>query len=268
MRIDPAQIDQILANLVINARDAIEGVGKVTVETANVVVEEPLVCAGGGEECEPGEYVLLAVSDTGCGMDAETQEKIFEPFFTTKEVGVGTGLGLATVHGIVRQNKGAIRVYSEPGQGTMFKIYLPRHVREEAAEGVKVAEAEAVPRGTETVLLVEDEEKVLELGKALLEGLGYRVLAARSGAEAIRLVVGYDGQIHLVMTDVVMPEMNGREVVERVAALRPGVKALYMSGYTANAVVHRGVLEEGVAFLSKPFTLDELARKVREALKE
>lgn len=262
VRMDPAQLDQILANLTVNSRDAIAGVGRVSIETGNVTLDEAGVA--GPAEGVPGDYVQLAVSDTGCGMDPETQAHLFEPFFTTKPVGRGTGLGLATVYGIVKQNGGFIRVYSEVGRGTTFRVYLPRS----EAEAGRVAEREggAALRGTETVLLVEDEEQVLRLGQRILERQGYTVLGAYTPAEALRRVGEHAGPLHLLVTDVVMPGMNGRELRERVAGLKPGVKCLFMSGYTADVIAHQGVLEAGVEFLQKPFTADALGRKVREVL--
>ncbi|MDZ4165099.1 MAG: PAS domain S-box protein [Smithellaceae bacterium] len=259
---DPTQLDQILANLTVNARDAIAGVGKITIETDNMAFDEAYCQSHAG--LIPGQYVLLAVSDDGCGMDKDIMAHLFEPFFTTKPVGEGTGLGLATVYGIVKQNGGFINVYSEPSKGSTFKIYLPRYCFEEAAlETPKQAKA---PVGTETVLLVEDEEALLEIGQIMLAHLGYEVLAAGSPIQALRLAEEYPGEIHLLLTDVVMPEMNGRDLWQRVSALRPGIKCLYMSGYTANVIAHRGVLDEGVHFLQKPFSLETMAGKVREAL--
>jgi PAS domain S-box-containing protein len=263
VKMDPAQVDQILANLCVNARDAIGDVGKVTVETGNVAFDEVYCASHAG--FKPGEYVLLAVTDDGCGMNKETLERIFEPFFTTKEVGKGTGLGLATVYGIVKQNEGFINVYSEPGKGTTFKIYLPRY--EGAVAEVKAERMVEFPKGRgETVLLVEDEPAILNMGRIMLEGLDYTVLAAGSPGEAMRLTEEYSGDIHLLLTDVVMPEMNGRGLAARLRVQRPGIKCLYMSGYTANAVAHHGVLEEGVNFIQKPFTLKHLAVEVRKAL--
>ncbi|MBI5118138.1 PAS domain S-box protein [Candidatus Poribacteria bacterium] len=262
-KIDPSQLDQILANLTVNARDAIAGVGKVTIETGNEVFDETYCFDHIG--FVPGEYVRLAVSDDGMGMNKDVLEHLFEPFFTTKGTGKGTGLGLATVYGIVKQNDGFINVYSEPGHGTTFKVYLPRF----AAEPVEVAEErpEAAPQGgTETVLLVEDEEAILKLGEVILEGLGYTVLTAGSPALAIRLAGEFPGDIHLLITDVVMPEMNGRELAEQLSYIKPGLKCLYMSGYTANVIAHRGVLEEGVHFVHKPFSVETLAAKARKAL--
>ncbi len=262
IKMDPVQIDQILANLCVNGRDAIGGVGRISIETRNEVIDE-VYCMDHGE-CVPGDYVLITVDDNGCGMDKETLETLFEPFFTTKEVGEGTGLGLATVYGIVKQNNGFINVYSEPGVGTTFKVYLPRTRQLLKTKGKAAVKTTA--EGTETVLLVEDEESILRLGKAVLERSGYSVLAARTPKEALTLVEGCEGPIHLLVTDVVMPEMNGKELKSRIEKLRPDIKAVFMSGYTANAIVHRGILEEKVDFLPKPFSVDSLVGKVREVL--
>ncbi len=262
VKVDPVQVDQVLVNLSANARDAIAGVGSVTIETGNVVFDEDYCRLHAG--FVPGEFVLLAVSDTGKGMDKQTLGHIFEPFFTTKEPGKGTGLGLASVYGVVKQNDGFVNVYSEPGMGTAIKIYLPR-ARARSAE--EPAPAEKKPaKGTEAVLLVEDEEAILKLSRRILEGCGYNVLAARTPGDALSLAEGHEGPIHLLVTDVVMPEMNGRDLKERISALRPGLKALYMSGYTANVIAHHGVLGEGVQFLQKPFSVRALAEKVREVL--
>jgi CheY-like chemotaxis protein len=208
----------------------------------------------------------LAVSDNGCGMDKVILAQLFDPFFTTKPVGRGTGLGLATVYGIVKQNQGFINVYSEPGQGTTFKIYLPRCAPSDPVSARLLPAPAVAPTGTETVLLVEDEKALLELGKLLLERLGYAVLAADDPNEALQLAETYPGVIHLLLTDVVMPEMSGRDLWERLRVLRPGLKCLFMSGYTANVIAHHGVLEEGVHFLQKPFSRAVLATKLREAL--
>jgi PAS domain S-box-containing protein len=263
VRLDPAQVDQMLANLCVNARDAIEGVGKVTIETANMVFDEAY-CAT-HPEFIPGEYVMLAVSDDGRGMDEETLARVFEPFFTTKGATKGTGLGLATVYGIVRQNDGFINVYSEPGGGTTFRIYIPRHAGD--VEPAARPEKEEVPRSTgEVVLLVEDDPAILSLGETMLEQLGYQVRAVATTAEAIDAAEEYDGAIDLLITDVVMPEMNGRELADYLQRGRPEMKVLYMSGYTANVIAHRGVLEEGLRFMQKPFSLGELARKISAVL--
>lgn len=263
VRMDSIQIDQILANLCVNARDAITGVGRITIETENLTVDASF--GTGLKGFIPGEYVLLTVSDDGCGMDKENLQRIFEPFFTTKEVGQGTGLGLSTVYGIVKQNNGYIDVYSEPDHGTSFKIYLPRYLgKEELA--LAAGPKEPAIRGQETVLMVEDEPAILNLGKQLLEMLGYRVLAAGTPGEAIRLAEEHSGEIHLLLTDVIMPELNGRELAKKLLSLYPGLKRLFMSGYTADVIAHHGVLDEGVHFIQKPFSLDALAAKVREAL--
>ncbi|MFH1981688.1 MAG: PocR ligand-binding domain-containing protein [Pseudomonadota bacterium] len=265
VKMDPSQIDQILANLCVNARDAIADVGKITIETGNAEFDEPYCNDHLG--FLPGEYVLLAVSDNGCGMDAETLGNIFEPFFTTKESGKGTGLGLATVYGVVKQNEGFINVYSEPDQGTTFRIYLPRHL----TKTPHLSEKEVYPprgRGHETILLVEDELAILRMTTMMLERLGYAVLAARTPGEAIRLAHQYTGMIDLLVTDVVMPEMNGRDLAKNILSFYPNLKRLFMSGYTANVIAHHGVLDEGVNFIQKPFSRENLGAKVREALDE
>ena len=263
VRMDPGQIDQILANLCVNARDAIEGVGKVTLETQNVVIDEAS-CADQGD-CSPGDYVLLTVSDDGCGISPELHAHLFEPFFTTKEIGKGTGLGLATVYGIVKQNRGFITVESAPGQGTTFNIYLPRHITgKDPAQATAPGRPEA--QGHETILLVEDEPAILKLTTIMLERLGYTVLPAGRPGEAIHLAREHAGTIHLLMTDVVMPEMNGRDLAKNLLSVYPDIKRLFMSGYTADIIAHQGVLDEGVHFIQKPFYKNELASKVREAL--
>ena len=263
VKIDPSQVDQILANLAVNARDAISGVGAITLRTENVVIDDSNWADT--PEFIPGEYVLLTVSDNGSGMSEEVRSNIFEPFFTTKEIGKGTGLGLSTVYGIVKQNDGFIYVESEPGKGTTFKIYLPRF----EAETAHVPSGEInVKRltGTETILLVEDDEAILDLGKMILENLGYTVLAAQTVVDSISLVKEHPGDIHLVITDVVMPEMNGRELAEKLRVIRPNLKCLYMSGYTADVIAHRGILDGGLNFIQKPFRRDDLAAKVRQVL--
>jgi len=262
VKADPSQIDQILANLCVNARDAIADTGKVTIETGNKVFDEDYCARHAGYV--PGDYVRLAVSDDGCGMDKETQLHLFEPFFTTKPVGQGTGLGLATVYGIVKQNNGFLNLYSEPGHGTTFRIYLPRHV--DAAVAVEEGQEKPATRGSETILVVEDEPAILSLTKTMLERLGYQVLAASTPVEAIRMAAEYSGQIHLLMTDVVMPEMNGRDLASKLSSTFPHLKKLYMSGYTANVIAHHGVLDEGVLFIQKPFSKNDLARWIRAAL--
>ena len=262
VKMDPAQIDQILANLCVNARDAIVGVGEVTIEMQNVVIDETYAKNHAG--IAPGGYVMLSVSDDGCGMDKETLEHLFERFFTTKEVGKGTGLGLATVYGIVKQNEGFINVYSEPGQGTTLKLYFPKTT--EAVEAKPEPAAKMPATGTETVLLVEDEESILMLGKTILERFGYTVLPSQTPKDAITLAGRHEGPIHLLVTDVVMPGMNGRQLKECIEKIKPGIKALYMSGYTANVILHRGILEHEVHFIQKPFSINSLAGKVREVL--
>ncbi|MDK9708930.1 MAG: ATP-binding protein [Desulforhopalus sp.] len=263
INMDPSQIDQILTNLCVNARDAIGGVGKLTVATKNAIFNQDYCATHAGSL--PGEYVTIAVSDTGSGMDEETLTHIFEPFFTTKDIGEGTGLGLATVYGAVKQNNGFINLASEPGQGTTFTICIPRHV-ETATEARPAPSAEAVVHGDEIVLLVEDEPTLLHMSTSMLERLGYTVLAAGTPSEGIRLANEYPGQIHLLATDVIMPEMNGRELSARLLESRPEMKCLFMSGYPADIIANQGVLIEGVSFLRKPFSKGELAAKVREAL--
>ncbi|MCF8144677.1 MAG: transporter substrate-binding domain-containing protein [Deltaproteobacteria bacterium] len=263
VKMDPAQIDQILANLCVNARDAISGVGKITIETENVVLDKNY-CAD-RPEFAPGDYVMLAVSDNGSGMDKETLTNAFEPFFTTKEVGKGTGLGLSTVYGIVKQNQGFVNVYSEPGKGTSIKIYLPRHLG--AAEEVIEAARTEVPQGRgETILIVEDEASVLRLAQRLLENMGYRVLTSATPSGALTIARDHTGEIHLLMTDVVLPKMSGKDLAAEIMQIRPNIGVLFMSGYTANVIAHQGVLDEGVHFIEKPFTQEGLARKVREAM--
>jgi len=263
VKADPGQIEQVILNLAVNARDAMPQGGQLTLETANVELNE------GDTRTRvsvlPGRYVMLAVSDSGMGMDAETQAHIFEPFFTTKEEGKGTGLGLATVYGIVKQSGGHIGLYSEPNHGTTFKIYLPR--LEEAAQPVEaISPGAPLAGGSETILLVEDEEGVRDLARRILELKGYKVITASNPTEAAQVCERYEGPIHLLLTDVVMPTMSGPQLAEHVAFLRPGLKVLYISGYTDNAIVPHGILEEGVQFLQKPFTRDSLTRKVREVL--
>jgi CheY-like chemotaxis protein len=260
---DPGQIQQIAMNLAVNARDAMPQGGKLTIETANVSFDEEY-----GREhpaVKPGLYVMLAISDNGLGMDASTQARIFEPFFTTKGKDKGTGLGLSTAYGIVKQSNGFIWVYSEPGRGTTFKIYFPR-VDGEISKSAGESKSELGLRGFETVLVVEDEESVRALAIRILRERGYSVLEAADGMEALRIAGEFAGEIHMVLTDVVMPGMSGRDLISRLEAARPGIKALFVSGYTDNVIVHRGVLDSNVAFLQKPFSADGLARKVREVI--
>ena len=262
-KIDPSQIDQVLVNLCVNARDAIADVGTITIEIGNATFDENYCMTHAG--FMPGEYVGVTVSDTGSGMDKATMDHIFEPFFTTKEMGKGTGLGLATVYGIVKQNRGFINVYSEVGVGTRFTIYLARHVGSDTQEQAPEAAAPDV-RGLETILLVEDEPAILSMTKVLLERQGYTVLAASSPNIAIRLAQEHAAAIHLLMTDVVMPEMNGRELATNLQALYPGLQLLFMSGYTANVIDHHGVLDPDVHFIQKPFSMRDLAATIRKAL--
>ncbi len=261
IRLDPSQVDQVLANLAVNARDAIAGVGTVTIETANVTLDEGYTRRY--RYVTPGDYVLLTMSDSGCGMDGETLETIFEPFFTTKAEGQGTGLGLSTVYGIVKQNKGSIQVSSEPGRGTTFKIYFPRFPGEAVPEE---QERERPLGGSETVLIVEDEPQILLLAKRILEHYGYETVGAGSPGEALLLLEKYRGPLDLLLTDVIMPHMTGPELKARVESLHPGIKTVFMSGYTADVIAQRGLLDKGLAFIQKPFTVQDLAGMVRKAL--
>jgi len=265
VNMDPSQIDQILANLCVNARDAIADVGKVSIETGNAEFDEAFCNDQVG--FLPGEYVLLAVSDDGCGIEPEVLDNIFEPFFTTKESGKGTGLGLAMVYGVVKQNNGFINVDSQPDQGTTFKIYLPRH------RDINVCLPDKGPgqpaeRGYETILIVEDEPEILEMATMMLERLGYRVISASTPGEAIYLAKEYNGKIDLLVTDVIMPEMNGRDLAKNILHYHPNLKRLFMSGYTANVIAHHGVLDKGINFIQKPFSEESLGSKVREAIDE
>ena len=263
VKIDPSQIDQILANLCVNARDAIGDRGKVTIETDNVVFDA-LYCAEHLGTL-PGDFVLLAVSDDGCGMEHEILTHLFEPFFTTKEMGKGTGLGLSMVYGIVKQNNGFINVYSEPGLGTTFRIYLPRYNSQSEGK-LKIEAVAPVGTGLETILLVEDEPMILEMTVVMLRRLGYTILPASTPGEALQLAGRHADTIDLLMTDVVMPEMNGRDLAKSLLTLYPDLKCLFMSGYTANVIAHHGVLDDGVNFLQKPFSQKDLATKIRETL--
>ncbi|MFH1122871.1 MAG: ATP-binding protein, partial [Pseudomonadota bacterium] len=261
---DAGQLEQVIMNLVVNARDAMPKGGRLTIETANVGLDEHYFREHGLEPIT-GPFVMLTVSDTGIGMDKETQSRIFDPFFTTKEMGRGTGLGLATAYGIVKQAGGYIWVYSEPGQGATFKIYLPR------AEGIEeTAEAQLPPpekiTGTETILVVEDDEMLRGVIERMLREYGYRVLMAKDGKEATEISEGHVGDIALLLTDVVLPGQGGKELADALLKVRSEMKVLFMSGYTDNAIAHRGVLEPGLHFIPKPFSPEALARKVREAL--
>jgi len=259
---DPGQLEQVIMNLALNARDAMPAGGTLTIETGNIEI-----AAGNGFHgaLEPGPYVLLAVSDTGAGMDSQTMAQIFEPFFTTKEEGKGTGLGLATVFGIVKQTGGEISVESEPARGTRFKIYLPQAQapvdRSEPVQPIAMA-----PRGSETILLVEDEDLVRSLERVVLEECGYTVLEAESASKALELAADHHATIDLLLTDVVMPGLSGHELAQRLSAQRPKMKILYASGYAPDTIAQQGVLEPGVAFIPKPLTPDSLAHKVREVL--
>lgn len=262
IKIDPVQIDQILTNLVVNARDAIAGGGRITIKTSQAIVDS--------EFCEthananPGDYVLLTVSDTGCGMDEETIKNIFEPFFTTKGIGEGTGLGLSTVYGIVQQNKGLITVYSEPRIGTTFKIYLRHFV--DSSVVVKKQVRPAFKTGSETVLLVEDEMAILRMSETMLKKLGYTVIPVNTPAEAVEIAEAFKGTIDLLVTDMIMPKMNGYELSEKLKKIRPQIKCLFMSGYTADVISSAKMANGGIHFLEKPFSIRDLSVKLREVV--
>jgi PAS domain S-box-containing protein len=262
IKADPGQLEQVLVNLVVNARDAMPRGGAVTIETANTTLDGSYANRHLG--VTTGEYVMLAISDTGVGMDHDTQSRIFEPFFTTKEVGKGTGLGLSTVYGIIKQSGGNVWVYSEPGKGTTFKVYLPQ-----VEDEVTALESKAqviLKRGSETVLLVEDEEMVRKLASELLEDSGYVVLSAGGGEEALKLATSHKARIDLLITDVVMPKISGKEVAEQLTRIHPETKVLSMSGYTDEAIVHHGIVDSNIAFIQKPFSERALAQKIREVL--
>jgi two-component system, cell cycle sensor histidine kinase and response regulator CckA len=265
VRADAGQIDQVIMNLAVNARDAMPSGGKLTIETSNISLDEDY--ARYHAPLRPGDYVILSISDTGLGMDSDTQSHIFEPFFTTKGT-KGTGLGLSTVYGIVKQSGGYIWVFSEPSKGTTFKIYLPRVAEraESIAQVVSPEDADTTEPGTETILLAEDEANLRYLARQFLEKQGYKVIEATDGAAAMQIAVAHEGVIHLLLTDVIMPGMNGRELAQRISEIRPQTKVLYMSGYTENVIGHNGTLDAGVRLLQKPFTLRDLKSKVREVL--
>jgi len=263
VRADPGQIEQVLMNLVVNARDAMPEGGKLTIETSNVDIDEEYAAHHVG--VKPGSYVRLAVTDTGCGMDDQTKTQLYEPFFTTKEKGKGTGLGLSTVYGIVKQSGGNIWVYSELGLGTTFKIYLPRELSVKATAN-RLRAILKPARGTETILVVEDEEALRKVAMRSLEAAGYTVLAAAAGDEALLISAQHAGIIHLLLTDVVMPRMSGQALAQSLLKTRPMAKVLYMSGYADNAFVHHGVVDEGTHFIGKPFTATDITRKVRDVL--
>jgi len=266
VKMDPSQIDQIMANLCVNARDAISGVGEITIATDNTALDEAF-CTGHADFI-PGEFALLTVSDSGCGMDEEILENIFEPFFTTKDVDKGTGLGMATIYGIVKQNNGCIAVSSEPGVGTTVRIYFPRHEGKTIAIREDESTAENLQGRGETVLIVEDEPLILQFAQTVLGDGGYTVLTADTPGKAARLAEEHDGDIQLLFTDVIMPEMNGGELAQRLQSLYPDIKRLFMSGYTANVIAHHGVLDKGVHFIQKPFSVKKLIKAVRKALDE
>jgi two-component system cell cycle sensor histidine kinase/response regulator CckA len=263
IKADPEQIQQILMNLAVNARDAMPEGGKLTIETANINIDESYIRMHA--VARMGPYVMLAISDSGLGMDEETQAHIFEPFFTTKGPGKGTGLGLSTVYGIVKRAEGFIWVYSEPGRGTTFKIYFPR-VEGEIDKVLRYDKERVEPRGTETILVVEDESPLRAFAARILRERGYSVIEASNGEEALHMAQESPEKIHLLLTDVVMPEMSGKALASHIVAMRPCTKVLYISGYTNEAIVHHGILDSDIAFLQKPFTDDELARKIREVI--
>jgi signal transduction histidine kinase len=261
VKIDPSQFEQVIVNLAVNARDAMPKGGKLLIESHNVVVERPLKL--NDDVLEPATYIVVSVSDDGCGIPRAIQSQVFDPFFTTKEKGKGTGLGLATCYGIIRTASGHIRLYSEPGTGTTFRIYLPRT---DQAETPKDGLPAICPSGIETILVVEDEDSVRAITTQLLSATGYTVLEAQDGQAALALVTDHEGQIDLLITDVIMPGMSGRELSEALQHIRPELKTIYMSGYTDDAIVHMGVLEQHYAFLQKPFVSAKLYQKVRDVL--
>ena len=264
VKMDPSQVDQILANLCVNARDAITGVGQITIETQNATFDEEYCSEN--PEFQPGQYVQLTVSDNGHGIEKEILDKIFEPFFTTKELGKGTGLGLSTIYGIVQQNSGFINLTSEVGSGTTFRIYIPRYRGEHA--GASENNTGDLSIGQECVLLVEDEPSFLKLCKSMLEKLGYQVLSANSPKQAIEIVQNHAGEFDLLITDLIMPEMTGRELSDKLQTIKPGFKRLFMSGYTADIIDTQNIQDDNLCFIQKPFSFKELSLKVREALEK
>ena len=264
--LDPSQMDQIIMNLVVNARDAMPDGGTLTLETANVALDR-VYFQNHGIDNDPGPYVMLAVTDTGIGMDQDVQTKMFDPFFTTKDQGTGTGLGLATLYGIIKQNKGYIWSYSEPGEGTTMKVYLPK-AKEILETGDREEAHEGGLTGAETVLVAEDNDPVRDVTLKILDQFGYRTLEARDGEEAVRVSRDFEGEIHLLLTDVIMPGMSGKELSERLRSTRPDMKVLYMSGYTENIIMQKGLLPEDIHYIQKPFSFKALARKVRETIQK
>ncbi|MGM0417930.1 MAG: PAS domain S-box protein [Thermodesulfobacteriota bacterium] len=264
VKIDPSQVDQILANLCVNSRDSIKkDTGKITIETKNMIIDESY-CTN-NPEAKPGNYVMVSVADNGSGMNKETMTNIFEPFYTTKEMGAGTGLGLATVYGIIKQNQGFINVYSEPEKGTVFKMYLPEFA--DSFDEIKTTSSTSeIEKGSETILVAEDEGAILNMTAVLLENIGYTVIKACSGTEAIKLAKSFSGKINLIITDVVMPDMNGKKLSEKIKKIYPEINTLFMSGYTANVIAHHGVLEKNINFINKPFSKTDLSSKIREIL--
>ncbi|MDD3049587.1 MAG: ATP-binding protein, partial [Candidatus Cloacimonetes bacterium] len=261
VKIDPGQVDQILANLCVNSRDAISDVGRITIETANISIDKEYCEQNAGYK--PGEYILLAVSDDGSGMDKATLEHIFEPFFTTKEKGQGTGLGLATTYGIVKQNNGFINVYSEPGEGTTFRIYFPCSYDKNTIK--RTDQSDSIQRGHgQKVLLVEDESAIRKIGVKMLEELGFVAVPASDPDEAIEIIKEHKESINILLTDVVLPGMNGKRLYDELEKFNPELKVIYMSGYTANVIAHHGILQEGIVFLQKPFSMKELSLKISQ----
>ena len=262
---DPMQINQVLMNMVVNARDAMPGGGKLTIETANMELDNIYFQDRGVESALSGSYVMLAVTDNGAGMDEKTRSRVFDPFFTTKEKVGGTGMGLSTVYGIVKQNNGYVWVYSEPGKGTSFKVYFPK-VAEDVTAGKKRAKVSDEISGSETVLIVEDNDALRKLAKNALRKYGYKILEAENGEKALNVSETHEGPIHLLLTDVVMPRMSGTDLSEKLQSIRPETRVIYMSGYTADAIVRNGILRQDINFIEKPFSLESLGKKVRQVL--